>query len=242
MKKIFVVLFLLIINLSFASDIKIITKEIKDSSDILRYTFIAKYPQLEGMNDENIQNIINKEIYETIEKARNEFKNNMSELDLKNIPVNFSSEMEYSYISYSLTDEFYSFAFEVYYYFAGAAHPGQFSKSINYNLKNGKLIELKDLFKQDAKYLEKVSSYCIENLKLQAKQIEFEYDNEMLKEGAGQKDSNFMNFNILQKGLQITFDPYQVAPHVVGTQYVMIPYRVIYEIINENGILNKFDF
>jgi hypothetical protein len=242
MKKLLLFVILLIFSVSYADDIKIITKEIKDSSIQLRYYTSAKYPQLEGMKNESIQKIINKEIYETMLKGINEFKKDMSEWDLENIPKEFNSEMEYSFTSYALTDEVFSFAFEIYSYYAGAAHPNHWTKSMNFDMKKGKLIAFRDLFNPKVKYLEKISSFCIEDLKLQAKFNGYEFFDDMLIEGAGPKDSNFMNFNILQKGLQITFDPYSVAPYVLGTQYVIIPYRTLYEIIDQDGILNKFDF
>jgi hypothetical protein len=242
MKNLLTLILLLIFSISYADDIKIITKEIKDSSVQLRYHTSASYPQLDGMKDENIQKKINKEIYNTMIKGVNNFKKDMAEWDLENIPKDFSSEMEYTYSTYTLNDDVFSFAFEVYSYYAGAAHPNHWTVSMNFDLKKGKLISIKDLFKPGTKYLTKVSSYCIADLKMQAGQDGYGFDEEMLISGAGPKDSNFMNFNILQKGLQITFDPYQVAPYVAGAQYVMIPFKVFYEILEPEGVLSKFDF
>jgi hypothetical protein len=242
MKKLLIFILLLFFSISYADNIKIITKEIKDSSVQYRYHTSGKYPQIEGMKNAEFQSKINNEIYETMMKGIDEFKKNMSEWDLSNIPKDFNSEMEYNFTSYSLTDELFSFAFEIYYFYAGAAHPNHWTKSMNFDLNKGKMIAFKDLFIPNVKYVEKISSYCIEDLKLQAKFNDFEFDNDMLLGGAGPKDSNFLNFNILQKGLQITFDPYTVAPYVVGTQYVIISYRTLYEMLDPDGILNKFDF
>jgi len=241
-KNILLAILLFAFSFSYADGIKIVSKEIKDSSVQLRYHTSATYPQLEGMKDENLQKIINKEIYEAMMNGLNEFKKDMSDWELDNIPKEFNSEMEYTFTSYMLTDELFSFAFEVYSYYAGAAHPNQWTKSMNYDLKNGKMITFKDLFNAKANYYEKISKYCIEDLKTQAKFNGFEFDEEMLIDGAGPKDSNFLNFNILQKGLQITFDPYQVAPYVAGVQYVMIPYKSLSELIEEDCIINKFNF
>jgi hypothetical protein len=242
MKKLILFALILVFSISYADDIKIVTKEIRDSSVQLRYHTSAKYPQLDGMKDESLQKKINQEIYETMKKGVDEFKKDMSEWDVKDIPAEFNSEIEYTFTSYTLTDEIFSFAFEIYSYYAGAAHPNHWSKSMNFDLKKGEVITFKDLFNPKIKYLEKISSYCIENLKSQAKFNEYEFFDDMLLDGAGPKDSNFINYNILQKGLQVTFDPYQIAPYVVGTQYVIIPYRMLYEIIDQDGVLSKFDF
>lgn len=242
MKKILTVIFLFIFGIASADDIKVVTKEIKDSSVQYRYRISVMHPQLDGMKDTDIQKKINKEIFKTVTNDLEVFRNDMKEWDLSNIPKDFVSELDYNFVTYLITDEVYSFAFEIYSYYAGAAHPNHWSKSFNFDLKRGKHISLKDLFNPEINYLEKVSKYCTEDLKKQAKFNGYEPDDFMLTEGAGPKDSNFLNFNLLQKGLQITFDPYQVAPYVVGTQYVIIPYNTIYEIINQEGILGKFDY
>lgn len=242
MKKTLTVIFLFIFSIALADDIKIVTKEIKDSSVQYRYRISVMYPQLDGMKDMNIQKKINKEIFKTVTNDLEVFRNDMKEWDLSNIPADFASELDYNFTAYLITDEVYSFAFEIYSYYAGAAHPNHWSKSFNFDIKNGRLITIKDLFKPHSKYIEKVSSYCIEDLKMQGRQGGYEFDEEMLISGAGPKDSNYINFNILQKGLQITFDPYQVAPYAAGTQYVTIPYKNLYEIIDEEGVLRKFDY
>jgi hypothetical protein len=242
MKNILTFILLLIFSISYADEIKIITKEIKDSSVELRYHTSASYPQLDGMKDNKIQKLINSEIYETLKKGINDFKKDMTEWDLSNIPKDFSSEMEYTYTSYTLNDELFSFAFVVYSYYAGSAHPNHWTISMNFDIKNGMKLAFKDLFNPKVKYLEKISTYCIKDLKLQGEIGGYEFVEEMLYEGAGPKDSNFMNFNILQKGLQISFDPYQVGPYVMGEHCVIIPYKALYEIINQEGVLSKFDY
>lgn len=242
MKKIIVSFLLFAFNICCAQEMKMIAEELKDSSVELRYHISSSYPQIYGMKDKSIQKKVNKDIYEKMMKGINDFRKDMNEWDLTNIPKEFNSEIDYAFTSYSLTDEVFSFAFEVFCFYAGAAHPNHWTISMNFDLKKGKLLALKDLFNPKEKYLEKISKYCIADLKEQANMSGYEADDFMLTEGAGPKDSNFMNFNLLQKGLQITFDPYQVAPYVVGTQYVTIPYKALYEIINQEGVLSKFDY
>lgn len=242
MKQFLSLILILIFSISYADDIKIVTKEIKDSSIELRYHTSGKYPQLDGMKDEDVQKKINKEIYETMKRGIDDFKIDMAEWDLSSIPDYFNSELEYSYTSYTLTDDLFSFAFGVYSFYAGSAHPNHWTISMNFDLKNGMKIAFKDLFNPKVKYLEKISTYCIKDLKLQGEIGGYVFDEEMLNEGAGPKDSNFMNFNILQKGLQISFDPYQVGPYVMGEHCVIIPYKALYEIINQEGVLSKFDY
>ncbi len=240
MKKYFIIILLFFFGISYADDIKIVTKEIKDSSVQYRYYASGKYPQIEGMKDLNIQKKINEEIFEKMKKGIDDFKKDTKELNLNDIPKEFYNDIEYSYTLYTITDEIFSFAFDVYSFYAGAAHPNYWTVSMNYDLKNGKLIEFKDLFKKGEKYLERISKYCIDDLKLQVRFNRYEPFEDMIKSGAGPNESNFKNFNLLQKGLQISFDPYQVAPYVYGPQYVFISYRTLYELLDDEGVISKF--
>lgn len=234
MKKLF--LFLLVVFVSFlnAQDIKFVNKEIKDSSVQYRYFASGSYPQLEGMKDKNIQKKINKHIYDVVKIGIEDFKNELKDWDLSNVPKDFNSDMDHNYTIFILDTNIFSFSFEVYCYYAGAAHPNHWTVSMNYNMKTGKQIILKDLFKPEEKYLQKISKYCINDLKNQGKLSGYEFDDYMLEEGAGAKDSNFVNFNFVQRGLQFTFDPYQVAAYALGTQYVIIPYRALFEMMKED--------
>ena len=47
MKKFFLLFLLLAFSYTYADNIKIVTKEIKDSSETLRYEVRAKYPHVE---------------------------------------------------------------------------------------------------------------------------------------------------------------------------------------------------
>jgi len=242
MKKVFLIIFLLIVNISFADDIKIITKEIKDSSVALKYNISAVYPQLDGMSDKQIQENVNKIIFAAVDKSFKDYKNDLKDWDRTEIPLDVNSYLEIYFESYLLNDNVYSFAYEVDTYYAGAAHPNSYTISMNFDLKTGKPIVFNDLFNNKTKYLDKISSYCKEDLKLQAKYNGYEFDEDMLNDGAGPKDSNFFNFNFLQRGMQITFDTYTIAPYVFGTHCVLISYRTLFDIMNEEGILTKFNY
>lgn len=233
MKKIIVVFFLLFFSVSYAENIKIITREIKDSSVQYRYTTSAKFPQLEGLQDASIQKMINKIIYDDMKKGIDAFVTDMKEWDLSNIPDDLSSELSYTFTTHMLNENLFSFSFDVYSYYAGAAHPNHWSESKNFDLKTGKLMLLKSIFKPEVKYLEKVSKYCKVDLKNQAEFGGFEFDDFMLDEGTGPKDSNFINFNFTETGLVFVFNPYQVAPYVMGTQFVIIPYWALFEVADE---------
>ncbi len=125
-----------------------------------------------------------------------------------------------------------SIKFNVAWYGAGAAHPNTYSVTLNYNLNAGKVLTLADLFKPNTNYLQAISDYSIKTLQAAGK-LDF-------PEGAQPKPENYQSWNIRKDGLQINFDDYQVTPHAVGPQTVIIPYSALTSLINPKGPLAQF--
>lgn len=240
MKKIIIALFLLFIGSAYAQDLKIVTKVIKDSSVAKKYWYSANYPQIDGMTDKQLQSKINDELLKTVNNCLEQFRKDMSDWEVPYELSEVNSFMEINYEQYIINENVCSLAFEVYTYYAGSAHPNSYTISNNWNIKTGKLITFKEMFKKNSNYLSKISEFCIGDLKLQAKIGDFEFIDDMLKDGAGPKDSNFVNFNLLTIGLLITFDNYSVAPYVLGKQYVIIPYKTLSGLMEDDCIVNKF--
>lgn len=117
--------------------------------------------------------------------------------------------------------------FKISYYMAGAAHPGHYSYSLNYDLHEGRVLALSDLFQPDTDYLEAISAYCMNDLKTRGR-LEWE-------EGAVPTPENYRVWNITPDGLLITFDEYQVAPYAAGPQAVMVPYDQLPGLIRPEG-------
>ena len=113
----------------------------------------------------------------------------------------------------------------VYFFTAGAAHPNTYSTVINYDMTEGKALDLVDLFKPDVKYLDVLATYCRANLKRRAR-LDF-------PEGADPKLENYDAWNITARGLLINFDPYQVTPYAAGPQQCLVPYAVLNKSLKE---------
>lgn len=125
-----------------------------------------------------------------------------------------------------------SVRFDVGWYSAGAAHPNSYTVSLNYAVGTAKTLALADLFKPKTRYLEALSAYCIKTLKA-ADRLDF-------PEGAAPKEDNYRSWNITKDGLLINFDDYQVTPHAVGPQHVVVPYATLKSLIRMDGPLAKF--
>jgi hypothetical protein len=136
-------------------------------------------------------------------------------------------------------DDLISLLFSVSSYYQGAAHPNSYSEVVNYDLKNGKVLKLADLFQPGAKYLQAISSYCIEDLKKQSKGDGM-LDESSIKSGAAPSPKNYQDWTITKKGLGINFDAYQVGPYAAGPQFVNVPYSALKELINPEGPVGQF--
>ena len=139
-------------------------------------------------------------------------------------------------------DDLISIEFTVGSYSAGAAHPNSYTEVVNFDLKNGKLLKLADLFLPGSKYVQTLATYCIQALKKQAREqgADAMLDDDWIQKGAAPELTNYDNWTITKKGLGITFDPYQVGPYAAGPQHVLAPYSALKEIIKPDGPVGQF--
>lgn len=114
-----------------------------------------------------------------------------------------------------------SIRFSIQGYMTGMAHPFHRHRVLNYDLDTGEKLEFSSLFKPNSNYLDVISDYSRQMLLKKFK------DTQMVLEGTAPKEENYRNWNLNPSGLLITFDEYQVAPYVYGTQTVQIPYSVL---------------
>jgi hypothetical protein len=135
-------------------------------------------------------------------------------------------------------DDLVSIKFDVGSYYQGAAHPNSYSDVINYDLKNGKQLKLGDLFKPGAKFLQTIATYCMGDLKKQAKEKGLSDD--QIEDGAKPSAENYQSWTITRKGLGITFDAYQVGSYAAGPQFVIVPYTSLKDFINPDGPIAQF--
>lgn len=198
---------------------EIITKEIKEKNKENRSEVLVKYPQIKHSN-KRLEKHFNKKVVSMMMNKVKGFKKDVVETEKENqgtrsvgydLTIDFQVEMiGKDFISISFGESTY----------LGGAHPNFQSYSLNYNLKNGKTFELKDMFKKNAGYLKTISAFSI--MKISEKQGE---KTEWIETGAAAKDKNFDSWTISQNGLKFLFDPYQVGPYAAGSFEVMMPYE-----------------
>ena len=150
------------------------------------------------------------------------------------------SDLGVGYTVSLANDDLISIEFSVGSYYSGAAHPNSYTEVLNFDLKNGKVIRLGELFNPGAKYLQAISNYSIGDLKKQAKDKQGKLDDDWIQRGAGPDAENYKSWTISRKGLAINFDSYQVAPYAAGPQRVFIPYSALKDLIKTDGPLHPF--
>jgi hypothetical protein len=195
-----------------------------------------KQPVLAGAPDSQVA-AFNKAADEIVKKAIDGFKATLLEIQGTGIPDNLPPDLPTStiqvwYNALTATSNLISIRFDVGYYARGAAHPGGYSVTLNYDLKAGKVLALADLFQPGSKYLQVIADYCVKELKAKER-LDF-------PEGAEPTKVNYRNWNITEGGLLISFDEYQVAPYVAGPQEVIVPYSELKSIIKADGPLAEY--
>ena len=192
------------------------------------FRITAQTPQLTGSDDPRVAGFnqrLNELVKKEVDTWRQSFLQNTGPV------VGNGSTLDATYTLISQTGDLWSFKFDFNFYSDGAAHPGLYSITLNYDLGQGKELALADLFLPNTNYLQTISNYCVSEL---SKQPGFEGP---FAEGAQPTPENYRNWNITPEGLLITFDMYQVMPGASGPQQVLVPYSELRGLINPEGVL-----
>jgi len=234
--------------IEFSNGAEVVSKYIREKNKKLKYEVDAAYPQLTGSTDPNYEKF-NRATHALITRKVSDFRQEMvpsaedaEEPETANPALEEStgSDINIRYAVVLAKDDLISTEFTVSSYSAGAAHPNSYTEVVNFDLKNGKQLKLADLFVPGSKYLQVISTYCIQELKKQTKGADATLDDDWIQKGAAPELTNYDNWTVRKKGLGITFDPYQVGPYAAGPQNVLVPYASLKDIIKPDGPVAQF--
>src|SRR5882672_11337454 len=235
--------------IEFSHGVEIVARQIKEKNKKLKYEIAVEYPQLTGSVDPNFEKF-NQTVRSLMLKKVSDFKKEMTPSPAdepapastdETASESLGSDINVGYEVALAKDDFVGIEFTVSSYSAGAAHPNSYTEVVNFDLKSGKSLKLADLFLPGSKYLQTLSTYCIQALTKQSKEAgDTMPDEDWIKRGAGPELTNYDNWTITKKGLGITFDPYQVAAYAAGPQHVLVPYSALKEIIKPDGSVGQF--
>ena len=226
--------------IEFSSGVEIVSRRIKENNKELKYEIDAEYPQLTGSGSAGYEKF-NQTVRSQITKLVSGFKAEMAPSEDDPEPTDLAASMNSDlHVGYSIVlakDDLISVHMVVGTYSAGAAHPNSHSEDVNFDLRNGKLLKMGDLFQPGSKYLQAIAAYCVAQLK---KQRGEDTDTDWVERGAGPDAENYSNWTIGKKGLGITFDAYQVASYAEGPQHVLVPYSVVKSMVKPDGPIAQF--
>lgn len=209
-------------------------KKIAQKNLAQHYSIDVEYPVLSGMSDLKIQKIINLDIFDAVSKIQNGFIQDAAQTNSYNIDDENTLLVRYE--TFALSRRVASFEIDVSEYTVGAAHPGDFIETLNYDLSNGHLLALGDIFHPQSSYLSRISEISVANLSQQLGQQGL---SDWRQEGARPVAENYQNFVLTDNALVIIFNPYQVAPSAAGILQVIIPYAQLKNIINVGRLFER---
>ncbi len=193
------------------------------------YEIKVEAPQIEGLIDEETQNMLNEEFKEQAQSVIAGFEQSVMELKEEFGDETVHMGIQYNYEVKTNNDDI--LAIDTYVYYASG------SSMIVHNYytidKNtGKILELSDLFKDGADYVDIISKY----IKGEMQRINAEegglfwIDDELME--SFDKISENQKFYINDDGnIVICFDKYEVAAGAQGTPEFVIPSEVTADII-----------
>ncbi|MGU8571048.1 DUF3298 and DUF4163 domain-containing protein [Clostridium perfringens] len=225
-KKIFLCLMSLLLIFSTAvlgeeiNKIEVIEKSIEENTD--KYEIKVKYPIIQDGE---------KEVTDKINKTIEDYTLNWIN-DIKLLGEEYSKEYEkagkempkmeaYSLFEVFNTDEVISLPVS-YYQYTGGAHGLTTKVSYNYNLKTGKELRLKDLFKEGFDYKSIIDKKVREDIE---KEKELYFDNGALFKGVNENQAYYLN----RDGIIVYFQQYEIAPYSSGIREFKIPYGELKE-------------
>jgi hypothetical protein len=226
--------------IALTGDVELTAKQIKESNKKLMYEIAAQYPQFSGGSNPNFEKF-NQLVRGIVTKEVSQFKKDVQPEEGEERPEgSMGSDISIGYEVALAQDDLVSVQFDVGSYFQGAAHPNSYTEVVNYDLKNGKQLNLSDLFKPGSKFLQVIATYAIADLKKQSQEKGSELPDDLIQSGAGASPKNYRSWKITRTGLGINFDPYQVGPYAAGAHYVLVPYATLKEVINPEGPIGQF--
>jgi hypothetical protein len=126
------------------------------------------------------------------------------------------------------------------YVFMGGAHGLETRNYYNFDLKTGKIISEKDLFKSN--YVPELSELIKKRIVEESKEQKDTRDTEPIM---SLEDTDFWadsikpngNFYITDEGINYVFNPYEIAPYYMGQTEVSIPFDRLTNILKSNSII-----
>jgi hypothetical protein len=203
---------------------RIVEKVVTEDNPQERFTIKAVYPFLDGFQPYNLQ------LTRVMENSLKGFR--MEAAEANSFPSDtLGSFLETTYETKYNQAWLFSVQILTNAYIKGAAHPGSFFTTLNYDLKSDRMLALADLFQPGSAYLDVIANFC----KSELRQRNIAYSSD----GADPKEENYRQWLLTSQGLLIVFNEYQVAAYAAGPQTILIPYAQLKSILKPGGPVSR---
>lgn len=195
------------------SSAKIQTKKIKYTNKYIDVD--VKYPIIYGLNNKKIEKTINNTIlkldYKEVEQSAKEMESEETSL----LPYSAYQDFKVTYNKNGIVSIFTND-----YLYTGGAHGYGSNRGYNFDLKTGKKLKLKDLFKNNA-YKTVIYNEIIKQINKNKDTFDSNAP-EIVKENL-----DYSEFYITKDGIIICFQEYEIACYAVGRPQFLIPFKLI---------------
>jgi hypothetical protein len=229
-KKFLIILFLFTASAFGEVDtLTIIRKEFyKSTEDTSAYVKII-YPQINGLENSEIQMKINSFHESEFMQAKTWFDEFTSDTDYTSeFPPDWVFSFESDFRVVYNSKDFISIVLD-YYEFTGGAHGNYYSVGYNIRTSDGKVFTLDDILKPNS--YQALSEFCTEEI------LNMFDANSLIEAGLFEDEiilSADQDFFIMPDSLVIQFDPYEIAPYAMGSIEVGLKFSKIKNILKDD--------
>lgn len=243
MKKLFVVFYAIIISSASASNNCVIAVQNVNKTDTLIINTLnyssstadstaiinIDYPQIVELDDNSIKTKVNLFLEEEFKQSIAWFEEVKSDTAFfEDYPYEVQYTFETGFQTEFNSKDFISIVLS-HYQFTGGAHGNYFALGYNIDMKDGKVLSLKDIIKEDSFDL---LAYECEQAILE----KFEA-NSIIEAGLFEDEIQIpedQDFYIVPGMLVLQFDPYEIGPYSMGEIIAEIPFEKIKDILKDN--------
>lgn len=214
---------------SQSDTLKIVTVNFSQSLPDSSVYINIDYPQIQDFDDQSVQNKVNSFLKDEFLQSvfwYEELKSDKSEPTFEQRGYSYSFETGFE-IMYN-SKNFISIKLD-HYQFTGGAHGNYYSTGYNISMINGNSLKLSDIVNSDSFDM---LSYECEQAILDSFQV-----NTLTEAGLFEDEVIILpdqDFYIVPGALVLQFDPYEIAPYVMGEINVAIPFDRIKDILKTN--------
>ena len=193
----------------------------------------VKYPQIEGLADENIQNDINAIFKKHADNALLEGAKNATDLapavlEFPDMPGQCETYVDYQ-IKYN-QNNILSLVL-INYEYAGGAHGSTVQTAYTFDLKTGQQFALKDLFKSGTDFT------SILNNSIKAQLDERDLTSALFEPFKGINENQ--NYFLSNKGLVVYFNQYEILPYAAGMPEFTVYYSLLSNLLKAPEIIKE---